>query len=118
MGVRLSISSERAVEDVLFGFSFVAADGAEIMGTTAHDGGISGRLNEGESVFQCAVEPMALCPGRYFVRGAIFRVGELMDHIDEMTEFDVLNLAWNLDDAPKNHLVGYVYFPFKWVRLS
>lgn len=116
--VRFHIEAQKSVENVLFGFSFMSADGTEIMGTTAHDGGVPSKLNKGTSIFECSVEPMILCPGRYYIRGAIFRSSELMDHIDEMVGFDVLSLAWDLAGAPKSHLVGHVYLPFKWSQLK
>ena len=114
MTVRLHIHANIAVDQVMFGFSFVAADGVEIMGTTAHDDGMPSHLDAGSHIFHCVIRPMILCPGRYSIRAAIFRQGEVFDHIDEMIGFDVLNVAFDLSVTPASHLVGHVYLPFKW----
>jgi lipopolysaccharide transport system ATP-binding protein len=114
MVVRLHIEAKARIDQVLFGFSFVSADGTEIMGTTAHDGGIPNHLETGFHIFNCTITPMILCPGRYYIRAAIFRHSEAFDHIDEMIGFDVLNIAFDLSNTAANHLVGHVYLPFKW----
>jgi lipopolysaccharide transport system ATP-binding protein len=114
--VRLTVMSTRVFEDAVLGFSFVSADGNEVMGTTAHDGGISSHLSVGETHFECVVDPMPLCPGRWIVRGGIFRAGEVMDHIDDMASFEVLAVGYTLNSAPRNHRVGMVYLPFTWSR--
>ncbi|MEI7590937.1 MAG: Wzt carbohydrate-binding domain-containing protein, partial [Deltaproteobacteria bacterium] len=114
--VRLHITAERYVDHVLFGFSFISTDGYEVMGTTAQDSGIPIQLEKGVTVFKCEINPMILSPGRYYVRGAIFRPGEVLDHIDEIIGFDVMNLAWNISSTPINHIVGHVYLPYKWFR--
>jgi lipopolysaccharide transport system ATP-binding protein len=112
--IRLQIKVEKMLEAVLFGFSFVAADGTEIMGSTARDCGITDRLETGIQTFSCKVDPMILNPGRYYIRAAIFRKNEVFDHIDELIAFDVLNVAHNLLLSPVDHLVGMVYVPFEW----
>lgn len=112
--IRLHITAQAALEQVAFGFSFVASDGTEILGTTAQDCGISGNLAKGTQVFVCRIAPMILRPGQYSIRGAVFRHGEVFDHIDEMFAFDVLNVAYDICSAPGMHVVGHVYLPFKW----
>jgi lipopolysaccharide transport system ATP-binding protein len=114
MSVRLHIEAKSTINPVLFGFSFISADGTEIMGSTAYDGGMPDCLNTGVHIFNCTIQPMILCPGRYFIRAAIFRRGELFDYIDEMIAFDVLNVASDLSVTPASHLVGHVYLPFQW----
>lgn len=116
--VRLGIISQRQLDNVLFGFSFISLDGVEIMGTAAHDGGLPGNLASGKSVFECHVDPMILSPGRYSIRGAIFRPGETMDHIDEMLNFDVSDVSWDLQASPSNHRVGHVYLPYTWTEME
>jgi len=110
----LHIWAKKAIDRVVFGFSFVAANGTEVMGTTAHDGGMPNSLEAGMQIFTCEVRPMILCPGHYYIRAAIFRQGEMFDYIDEMIGFDVLNAAFDLASAPANHLVGHIYIPFRW----
>lgn len=117
MVVRLTIVSDIALEGVLFGFSFISADGTEVQGTSAQDSGI-GRLAAGTSTFRCEVFPMVLCPGRWQVRGAIFRMNELFDHVDNMCGMRVLTTAHSIDVAPVNHVVGKIYLPYKWSAVN
>ena len=53
--VQLSVGSSRFLPNVLLGFSFVAADGTELLGTAAHDGGVSSDLEPGLHTFGCRV---------------------------------------------------------------
>ena len=118
MIVRIEIEAEKRIDQVLFGFSFISADGIEIMGTTAHDGGGPNSLDGGKQIFDCEIRPMILCPGRYFIRAAIFTRNELFDHIDELISFEVVSAAYVLSSVPENHMVGYVYVPYKWHKSS
>lgn len=115
--VRFTILAKQKLENVAFGFSFISRDGVEIMGSAAHDGGVPSTLKEGLSTFQCDVVPMVLCPGTYTVRGAIFVPSEVMDHIDEMLGFEIHNTAVNPEVAPRGHIVGHVYLPYRWSEL-
>ena len=117
MVVRLTIASEKTIENVLFGFSFIAADGVEVLGSSAEDAGIS-RLESGESSFECDITPMILRPGRWQIRGAIFRHNELFDHIDDMHSFDVLHAAFDTGSVPRSHAVGNVYLPYSWTQIE
>jgi lipopolysaccharide transport system ATP-binding protein len=116
--VRLAIASRKDLSNVSIGFSFIAVDGAEIQGTCAHDGNISCNLQRGICVLECHANPMILTPGRYYLRGAIFRQNELYDHIDEMLSFKILEASYDLSATPSNHYVGYVYLPYQWLRVK
>ena len=116
--VRLTIASQIAIPNALLGFSFVASDGTEIQGTTANDSGIPCNLKPGIQVLECDVNPMVLTPRRYYLRGAIFRQGEVYDYIDEITSFEVIEASVDLSVAPSSHYVGYVYFPYQWLTLE
>jgi len=117
MVLTLTLQSQSSVDDVTFGFSFIAQDGTEIMGSVARDCGVAASIVAGTGKFECLVKPMILCPGRYTIRGAVFRLGEVFDHIDEMIDFDVLSSSMNLEIAPGSHQVGNVYLPFVWKQL-
>ncbi|MDF3056769.1 MAG: tagH 2 [Rariglobus sp.] len=114
--VRISISvhATKRIPNATFGFSFVTADGVEVMGSTATDEGISHELSAGVHQFSCLVEPMILNPGRYYIRAAIFSSSEVFDHIDEMIGVDVLSAASDQAHAPGNHWVGHVYLSYNW----
>jgi lipopolysaccharide transport system ATP-binding protein len=117
--VRLEVWASRPLPGVLLGFSFVAADGAEVQGTTARDGGIRCNLQSGIQVFECRVDPMILTPGRYYFRGAIFSHTEEYEHIYEFLPFDVIPFAESISDRiPSSHYVGYVYCPYKWREVA
>jgi lipopolysaccharide transport system ATP-binding protein len=116
--IRLTIQSHLELLDVTFGFSFVTADGTEIQGTSAHDGGINCNLYPGIQVVECRIDPMVLTPGRYYLRGAIFRLGELFDRIDEITSFQILEASADVSSTPSNHYVGYVYLPYQWMHIK
>ncbi len=118
MRVRLTIQSKQEISGVTMGFSFIASDGAEILGTAVHDAGIPSDLHEGEQTLECLVDPMPLTPGQYYVRAAIFRPGEIYDHIDEMIGFQVLSAASADAATPTSHYVGYVYTPYEWARVG
>ncbi len=113
--VRFVVWASRPLTGLIFGFSFVAADGAELQGSTAHDGGVEGSLRPGFQVFECRVDPMLLTPGRYFFRAAIFSPGEEYEHIYEFLPFDVLRVGHGAPDRiPSGHYVGYTYYPYAW----
>jgi len=112
--VSLQIEVRTNLDQVTLGFSFISIDGVEVMGSVAHDGGVTNNLEKGIQIYKCIVNPMILCPGRYYIRAAIFRYPELYDHIDEMIEFTVVNVAHDITVAPANHLVGHAYIPYKW----
>jgi lipopolysaccharide transport system ATP-binding protein len=112
--VELVIHAETRIHNALFGFSFIAKDGVEIMGSAAHDGGLSTTLPEGAQAYRCLISPNILLPGRYTLRGAIFSQGEVHDHIDSILGFEVSEVRSNKSDAPSSHKVGYVYCPYQW----
>jgi lipopolysaccharide transport system ATP-binding protein len=112
--VRLTMACNRNVEDMILGFSFISADGIEIMGTSAHDGGITCDFAKGRTVLECEVSPMMLTPGKFILRAAVFRRDELFDHIDEIMEFEVLDVPAADGALPLNHHVGLVYAPYRW----
>ncbi|MBW7881361.1 MAG: ABC transporter ATP-binding protein [Caldilineaceae bacterium] len=115
--IDLGLHAVQKLSNVVFGFSFVAADGTEIHGSTAHDSGIVTDLEPGNHLFSCHVDPMLLTPGRYYIRAAAFRHGESFDHIDEALAFDVSTASMAPDKAPLSHHVGYVYVPYQWSRV-
>jgi lipopolysaccharide transport system ATP-binding protein len=113
--VRLSVWASRRLPNVIVGFSFVAADGAELQGTAAHDGGVTAGLRPGLQAFECCIDPMLLTPGRYFFRAAIFSSLEEYEHVYEFLPFDVVPCGEGAPDrVPSGHYVGYVYHPYKW----
>ncbi len=112
--VRLHVDATIALNEVVVGFSFIALDGTEVLGTSINDFGAPGRIAVGRQVFTCEVRPMVLCPGRYYIRAAIFSQTEVFDHIDEMLGFDVIKFAYDLNAMPPNHLVGHVHLPYHW----
>jgi lipopolysaccharide transport system ATP-binding protein len=119
MRIRLHLHADVPLESVVLGFSFIAADGTELQGAAVHDGGLASDLEAGPGTFECVVDPMLLVPGRYYLRGAVFRrKGELYDHIDEMLSFDVLTVSADPDRTPASHYVGYVYLPYQWSRVA
>jgi lipopolysaccharide transport system ATP-binding protein len=113
--LRLTLRSERNLRDVMLGFSFVAADGTEVQGTTARDGGIAKDLHQGSQVLECLVDPMLLTPGRYFLRAAIFSGTETYEHLDEFLPFEVAPYG-DIENGkiPSRHYVGYVYQAYRW----
>jgi hypothetical protein len=117
MRIRLHVASAAPLASVVLGFSFIAADGTELQGAAVHDGGLASDLEAGAQTFECRVDPMPLTPGRYYLRGAVFRrKGELYDHVDEMLAFDVLTVSADPARTPSSHYVGYVYLPYEWTR--
>jgi ABC-type polysaccharide/polyol phosphate transport system ATPase subunit len=112
--VKITVLCTRKVQDVLLGFSFISSDGIEIMGTAAHDGGVRCNLNKGISVLECEISPMILTPGKFILRAAVFSRDEIYDHIDEILEFDVLDVPAARALVPQNHYVGLVHVPYKW----
>jgi hypothetical protein len=117
--VRLTVWSSKLLPDALLGFSFVAADGAELQGTAAHDGGLPHGLRPGVQVFECCIDPMLLTPGRYFFRAAMFSQAELYEHLDEFLPFDVVRFSEDGSSRiPSSHYVGYVYCPYKWQEVA
>jgi len=115
MQVELTIESERAISNVTFGFSFVSTDGTEIQGTSFHDSSPDSHLVVGSQRFCCHVAPLALVPGRYSIRAAIFRPNEIFDHLDQTLSFDVVAYAVE-KSGPRDHHVGYVYSRYEWNR--
>lgn len=113
--VNIVIESDIDIGEVIFGFSFITQMGYEIMGSAAHDGGSRSVIRKGTNEFSCKVSPMILNPGTYFIRAAIFVVHKLFDHIDEVMRFEVEAAPVDASLAPKNHYVGDVYVPYKWV---
>jgi hypothetical protein len=57
---------------------------------------------------------MILIPGSYYLRAAVFALGRVFDHIDEIMRFEVEAAATNEGALPKNHYVGDVYVPYTW----
>ena len=119
MRIRLHVESAAPLASVVLGFSFIAGDGTELQGAAVHDGGLASDLDAGVQTFECRVDPMVLTPGRYYLRGAVFRrKGELYDHIDEMLAFDVLTVSADASRTPASHYVGHVYLPYEWSRVA
>ena len=113
--VNVSVESDSDIGEVVLGFSFFTRLlGYEIMGTVAHDGGSRSAITKGKNEFSCEVSPMILNPGVYFIRAAIFKIGQTFDHIDEVMEFEVEDAAADASLAPKSHYVGDVYVPYRW----
>jgi lipopolysaccharide transport system ATP-binding protein len=112
--VQIIVEADRDIGEVLLGFSFITNMGHEIMGTAAHDGGSGSFIKPGRNRFVCKIDPMILNPGRYFLRAAIFVVGQIFDHVDEVMRFEVEAAATKVTVAPKNHYVGDVYVPYEW----
>jgi hypothetical protein len=118
MRVRMTIRAQAAFASMAIGFSFIGADGVEIHGSTAHDGGVETRLQVGTNLFECNVDPMILLPGSYSVRASIFSPVELMDHIDEVMRFRVDSARHASASTPRDHYVGYVYVGYAWKRVT
>jgi lipopolysaccharide transport system ATP-binding protein len=113
--VRFNIWASRPLRNVLLGFSIIAHDGAELLGTAAHDDGLDCNLHPGIQVYECRVDPMILTPGRYSFRAAIFSHAEEFEHIYEFLPFDVIRAAGgNGNRVPSSHYVGYVYCHYRW----
>jgi lipopolysaccharide transport system ATP-binding protein len=117
--LRLTICSKRHLREVALGFSFVAADGTEVQGTTALDGGVARDLHPGSQALECRVDPMLLTPGRYFLRAAIFSGTETYEHLDEFLPFEVAAYG-NIEGGriPSRHYVGYVYQSYSWSEVK
>ncbi len=117
--VRFSVWSSVAMPSVLLGFSFIAADGAEVQGSTAHDGGVAGSLRPGYQVLECLLDPMLLTPGRYSFRASIFSNSEEYEHIYEFLPFEVIRYGESVSNRiPSGHYVGYVYHPYEWSEVK
>lgn len=112
--VKIVVDAQENIGEVLLGFSFTTNIGHEIMGSSAHDGGSRSVIKRGRNEFQCKIDPMILTPGSYFLRAAVFALGRVFDHIDEIMRFEVEAAASNERPLPKNHYVGDVYVPYKW----
>jgi len=112
--VELAIHAKTRIHNTIFGFSFITQNGLEIMGTAAHDGGISTTLQKGTNVYRCLISPNILLPGRYTLRGAIFSAGEVFDHIDSILSFEISDVRSDEVVAPSGHKVGHVYCPYQW----
>jgi lipopolysaccharide transport system ATP-binding protein len=116
--IEILVRCTRPMDGVLIGFSFISADGREVQGTAAHDSGIEQSLVCGEYLFSCAIDPMVLVPGRYFIRAAMFRPGTLYHHIDEVMQFEVSTDPYIECNVPSSHFVGEIYIPYSWRLLS
>jgi lipopolysaccharide transport system ATP-binding protein len=118
MRVRLTIRAKVPIRGVILGFSFVASDGTEIQGTTAHDSDLECDLCLGLNKYECIVNPQVLTPGKYSIRAAIFRREECYDYIHELICFSIDASRAKCGTGPKNHYVGYTYLPYQWIRLG
>lgn len=116
--IRITILAKRRIQHPTFGFSFIAADGVEIQGSSVNDSVRDVVLNEGENIFECDISPVFLAPSRYYIRGAIFGVAEVFDHLDEILSFEVVNVAGPYLKEPIGHHVGYVFVPYTWRRME
>lgn len=116
--VRLAVRVHHDLTSISFGFSFVAQDGTELQGTTAHDGGIPRSLNRGHYVFECEVSPQCLTPGRYSLRAAIFSPVELLDHVEEFLPFEIAPYGMQDEKLPSGHYVGYFYHHYEWSTIN
>jgi len=115
--IEFTINSSLNVKTLLYGFSFVSSDGVELIGTTAHDSGMPTLFERGNYTFRCYIEPNALLPGKYTIRGAIFTPSESFDHLEEIITFQVADFVAVTGAVPSSHRVGYFYLPFKWEQL-
>lgn len=116
--VILSFLATKEIDGLRLGFSFISGDGTEIMGSVAQDLGVPAFLKTGLHHFECQIDPMVLRPGRYYIRAAAFSPNELYDHIDELTSFDVNNLAHPTFTPPTDHAVGHAYVRYPWKTIS
>lgn len=116
--VKIAVDANEDIGEVLLGFSFITNMGHEIMGTAAHDGGSHSIIKRGRNEFTCKIDPMILNPGSYFLRAAVFTVGCVFDHIDEVMRFEIEAAAADASRLPKNHYVGDVYVPYAWTDQS
>ena len=114
MTVEVSLESSRLLTGTVFGFSFVSADGRELQGTAAQDGGIESVIPAGRSGFECLIDPMILTPGTYYLRAAIYRPGILYHYIEEILRFEVLAISQHRRGAPSHNVVGDIYMPYQW----
>jgi lipopolysaccharide transport system ATP-binding protein len=115
--VRITIQAKVEMNDPVIGFWFMSADGTELHGSIVHDGGVRCHLLPGSQMFECVIEPMVLTPGRYSIRGLILRAGETCDQIEDMTQFEVLNIHHPGAITPQNYWFGHVYIPYRWSQI-
>jgi len=114
--VRLTVRCEERLVGMGVGFSFLAADGAEVMGSSAQEGDLPEVFEPGVHNVECAVRPMLLTPGRYALRGVLQRRREVFDRVEEMARFEVLSAA--AEGASALLSGGYVHHPYSWRRLG
>jgi lipopolysaccharide transport system ATP-binding protein len=114
--VRLTLRCTERLAGITIGFLFLAADGAEVMGSLAQEGELPEAFEPGLHTVECAVRPMLLTPGRYSLRGVLQRRSEVFDRVEEMARFEVLSAA--AEGAPVRLNGGYVHHPYLWRHLG
>jgi lipopolysaccharide transport system ATP-binding protein len=75
-------------------------------------------FREERNVLACQIDELTLMPGRYRIDGAILADGEMQDHVEGASFFDVAPGAVRGRPVPVGESYGSVFLPHRWTTPS